>query len=100
MKLKPIKRNMEEYPEAVIDYMRDSVLYDSSSSPQARVIFIDKNDGYFLKEAAEGTLRTEALMTAYLHSLKLSDGRERLPGAGSDPDLYGGGDAWTGSEQL
>lgn len=73
MKLKPIKRNMEEYPEAVIDYMRDSVLYDSSSSPQARVIFIDKNDGYFLKEAAEGTLRTEALMTAYLHSLKLSE---------------------------
>ena len=68
MNLKPIKRNIETYPETVVNYMKDSVLYDSSSSSQARVIFIDKDKGYFLKEAAEGTLRTEALMTAYMHS--------------------------------
>lgn len=73
MNLKPIKLNIETYPETVVKYMKDSVLYDSSCSPQARVIFIDKDDGYFLKEAAEGTLKTEALMTAYMHFLKLSE---------------------------
>lgn len=69
----PIKLNIEKYPEVVADYMKDSVLYDSSCSPQARVIFINKDKGYFLKEAAEGMLKTEALMTGYMHSLKLSE---------------------------
>ncbi len=73
MKLKPVKLNIEIYPEAVINYMKDSALYDSSCSPQARVTFINKDDGYFLKEAAEGTLKTEAVMTGYMHSLKLSE---------------------------
>ena len=73
MERKPIKLDIETYPEAVADYMKDSVLYDSSCSPQARVVFIDKDDGYFLKEAAEGTLETEALMARYMHSLKLSE---------------------------
>lgn len=73
MNLKPIKLNIETYPEAVVNYMKDSALYDSSSSPEARVTFIDKDNGYFLKEAAEGTLKTEALMTGYLHLLKLSE---------------------------
>lgn len=73
MDRKPIKLNMETYPETVIDYMKGSVLYDSSCSPQAKVTFIDKGKGYFLKEAAAGTLKTEALMTGYMHSLKLSE---------------------------
>ena len=73
MERKPIKLDIETYPEAVADYMKDSVLYDSSCSPQAMVVFIDKDDGYFLKEAAEGTLETEALMARYMYSLKLSE---------------------------
>lgn len=73
MNLKPIKLNIEAYPDIVIDYMKDSALYDSSCSSQARVTFINKDDGCFLKEAAEGTLKTEALMTRYMHSLKLSE---------------------------
>ena len=73
MKRTPIKLNIETYPETVAEYMKDSVIYDSSCSPQAKVIFINKDKGYFLKEAAKGTLKTEALMTAYMHSLKLSE---------------------------
>ena len=73
MKRTPIKLNIETYPETVAEYMKDSVIYDSSCSPQAKVIFINKDEGYFLKEAAKGTLKTEALMTAYMHSLKLSE---------------------------
>ena len=30
MERKPIKLDIETYPEAVADYMKDSVLYDSS----------------------------------------------------------------------
>ena len=66
------RRNMEAYPEAIVDYMEDSMLYDSSCSPEARVIFIDKDDGFFLKMAGEGALKTEALMDRYMHSLNLS----------------------------
>lgn len=73
MDRKPIKLNIDTYPPEAADYMKDSKLYDSSCSPQAAVIFIDKDDGYFLKEAAEGTLKTEALMTSYMHSRKLSE---------------------------
>ncbi|MCI5687244.1 MAG: phosphotransferase [Emergencia sp.] len=73
MKRKPIKPDIEVYPEAVTNYMKDAALYDSSCSPQAKVIFIDRDDGYFLKESAAGTLKTEAQMTAYMHSLKLSE---------------------------
>ena len=72
MKRKPIKRNIEAYPEVVANYINDSELYDSSCSPQATVTFISKDEGYFLKEAVEGTLKTEALMMGYLHSLGLS----------------------------
>ena len=69
----PIVVNIETYPEVVANHMKDSALYDSSCSPEARVIFIDKGNGYFLKEAAEGTLKTEALMNGYMHSLNLSE---------------------------
>ena len=72
MNRRPIKLNIETYPEAIADYLKDAELYDSSSSPQATVTFINKDEGYFLKEAAEGTLKTEALMMGYLHSLGLS----------------------------
>ena len=51
MNRKPVQLNIEEYPEAVADYMKDSVLYDSSCSPQAKVIFINKENGYFLKDS-------------------------------------------------
>ena len=43
-------------------------IYDSSCSEEARVCFIDKDGGYFLKISPEGTLKTEADMTAYFHS--------------------------------
>lgn len=43
-------------------------VYDSSCSKEARVCFIDKDGGYFLKISPEGTLRAEVDMTAYFHS--------------------------------
>ncbi len=46
----------------------DAPVYDSSCSPEARVFFIDKDCGYYLKRAKAGTLAREAQMTAYFHS--------------------------------
>jgi kanamycin kinase len=42
-------------------------VYDSSCSPEARVYFIDKDGGYYLKTCGAGTLKREAEMTAYFH---------------------------------
>lgn len=43
-------------------------VYDSSCSPEARVYFIDRDGGYYLKCSQVGTLAREAQMTAYFHS--------------------------------
>ncbi len=53
-------------------FVGDSPVFDSSCSPEARVYFIDTDEGYFLKTAEAGALQTEALMTEYMYSLQLS----------------------------
>ena len=72
MKRSHLKPNTFEYPESLAEYFSNSAVFDSSCSPEARVCFIDKDEGYFLKTADAGTLQTEALMTEYMHSLQLS----------------------------
>lgn len=72
MKLKPIKIDIESYPAELIPFMSNAKLYDSSSSPEARVIFIEKDNGYFLKYSAKGTLKREAILTKYFHKKNLS----------------------------
>ncbi len=61
-----------EIPERFEKMLYSSKVYDSSSSPEARVYFIEKDDGYFLKRAAKGSLLREAQMTEYFHSKKLA----------------------------
>ena len=46
-------------------------VYDSSCSREARVLFIDRDGGYYLKAAPRGSLENEAAMTAYFHSKNL-----------------------------
>lgn len=55
-------------PQELRQFMSDSPIYDSSSSLEAKVYFIDKGEGYYLKESAKGNLGKEAKMTAYFHS--------------------------------
>ena len=50
---------------------RGARIYDSSSSPEARVYFIDRDGGYFVKRAAKGTLLREEEMDNYFHCLGL-----------------------------
>ena len=60
------------FPEPVAELIKDSDLYDSSCSEEARVYFIDRDGGLFLKEAPAHTLKAEADLTAYYHNLGLS----------------------------
>ncbi len=63
------KLNMPEY---IIRFVQGHEIYDSSCSPEARVYYINKDEGYFLKCAPKGALETEALVTSYFHKKGLS----------------------------
>ena len=72
MELKPIKIDISTYPNELHLILSGCNLYDSSCSPNARVIFVDKDNGYFLKSAQKGKLERQAFMTQYFHSKGLS----------------------------
>ena len=54
-------------PAELDRFLRGARLYDSSCSPEARVYFIERDGGYYLKTYDRGTLRREAEMTSYFH---------------------------------
>ena len=56
------------YPDEFHAFLKDAQVFDSSCSPEARVIFIDKDGGYYLKSAEKGTLKKEAEMTKFFCS--------------------------------
>ncbi len=56
-----------DIPPELLSIVRDSRIFDSSSSPEARVYYIERG-GYYLKRAEGGSLKNEALMTDYFHS--------------------------------
>ncbi len=64
--------DLAAFPEGIQPYLRGADVYDSSCSEEARVYFIDRDGGLFLKRYAAGLLKAEAVMTAYYHSLGLS----------------------------
>ena len=72
MTLTPIGLNIDGYPAEFHPFLSGAKLFDSSCSPEARVIFIDKNSGYFLKSAPKGSLEREATMTRYFHGKGLA----------------------------
>ncbi len=72
MKRTEISVNITDFPAPFAHILQNSRVFDSSCSPEARVWFVDKKDGYFLKRSAAGTLEKEAMQTSYFHSLGLS----------------------------
>ena len=73
-------------PDELGEFLADAKIYDSSCSPEARVYFLDKDGGYYLKVAAAGTLAREAQMTDYFHSKGL--GAEVLRYLSGDKDYF------------
>lgn len=68
MKKTRIDRLPEGIPSGVARLLTGGAVYDSSCSPEARVYYVEKDGGYYLKLAQSGTLGREAEMTRYFHS--------------------------------
>ena len=62
-----IEPDIHLIPAVFRPLLRSAPVYDSSCSQEARVLFIDNGEGYFLKSAPKGTLEAEAKMAAYFH---------------------------------
>lgn len=58
-------------PESIARLTLGARIYDSSCSPEARVYYIDRGEGCFLKIAPHGSLATEAEMTRYFGEIGL-----------------------------
>jgi len=67
MKRKRISILPEQFPLEMAPFFEESIVYDSSCSSEAKVYYIEKDDGFFLKVADGGILETEASMTAYMN---------------------------------
>ena len=59
-------------PETLRAYAIGAQVYDSSCSAAARVYYLEKEQGFYLKKAPKGTLQREAAMCAFFHSKKLA----------------------------
>ena len=68
----PITLGHNQLPECFRGLLDGSLIFDSSCSPAARVYFIEKDGGFYLKTAAKESLRREADMTRFFHSNGLS----------------------------
>ena len=67
-----VDQELSTVPGAFHPLLRGAAIYDSSCSAEARVLFIDRDDGYFLKTAPAGSLKNEAEMTDYFHAKGLA----------------------------
>ena len=85
MKKTPIERIPIELPKDIWELCRGARIFDSSCSPEARVWFIDRDGGYYLKSAEAGNLSREAEMTGFFHKKGL--GTEVLEYLSGEGDL-------------
>ena len=72
MQLTRIEPQLDMIPTEFHPLLLSQRVYDSSCSSNAQVLFIDKDEGYFLKKAPKGTLYQESIMTQYFHSKQLA----------------------------
>jgi kanamycin kinase len=72
MNRQPITLDFSTVPGRFRPYLQDAAIFDSSCSAAARVYYLDKGPGYYLKKAAKGSLRGEAERTAFFSSKGLA----------------------------
>lgn len=72
MQRTPIHLNPEQLPAQLRSFLQGAKVFDSSCSPAARVYYLDKGLGFYLKTASKGALRREADLTAFFYSKGLS----------------------------
>lgn len=71
MKRTKIILDQSGFPNELKSIIENSDIYDSSCSRAAKVYFIDKDGGYYLKESAAKSLKREAEMTEYFGRIGL-----------------------------
>ena len=67
MQRTPAVLNLDEIPQVFHPFLKDAAIFDSSCSREARVYFLDKDTGFYLKTAPKGSLRKEALLTDFFY---------------------------------
>ena len=72
MKKTKITLDYHSFPLEIASFLTKADIYDSSCSELAKVYYIDKNQGYFLKISTAEALKTELLMHDYFHRLGLT----------------------------
>ena len=65
MKRSLIEKIPFDLPNSILPFTENAKIYDSSSSPEAKVYFIDKGEGYYLKISPKKSLENEAVMTEF-----------------------------------
>ena len=68
MKRTPITSPLPHFPEPFRPFVEGAAIFDSSCSPEARVWYLDKGPGFYLKSASKDTLKTEADLASWFHS--------------------------------
>ncbi len=71
MKRTEVSLLQEKLPPELRPLIDGARVFDSSSSPEARTYFVDRDGGYYLKVGEVGSLAREATMTEYFHSIGL-----------------------------
>lgn len=72
MKRTRISIEPDHFPAPFHSILDGALLYDSSCSAQAKVYYIEKGEGFFLKSAPKDTLAQEATLTQQFHHLGLA----------------------------
>ena len=72
MKRTLLNLDAEQLPSAYRPLVQHAPIWDSSCSREARVIYVERDGGYFLKSSPVGTLKREADMTRYFHGKGLA----------------------------
>ena len=60
-----------DIPERLLPLFLNAPVWDSSCSPEARVLYIEREGGLYLKSADAGTLLREAEMTRFFHARRM-----------------------------
>lgn len=68
----PITLSTDAVPATFRPFVEAAAVFDSSCSHAARVWFLDKGPGFYLKVAPKGTLQKEAAMTRFFHTKGLA----------------------------
>lgn len=72
MQRKPTVLLPEQIPAAFCSFLEGATVFDSSCSAAARVYFLDKDGGFYLKSAPKGSLQKEAQLTDFFYRKGLS----------------------------